>query len=83
MQLAIVPLLAGRLAGPEFFATGITGATGAGKLPTATTHMPERHANLFAYKPLSHRHAPEVVRHVANATGTAPASSRRATAVAV
>ena len=72
MQLAIVPLLARGLAGPDVVATGITGATGSGKSPTATTHMPERHANLFAYKPLAHRHAPEVVRHVANATGVAP-----------
>lgn len=73
MQLAMVPLLKSGLAEPNFVATGITGATGSGKVPTATTHLPERHANLFAYKPLSHRHAPEVVAHVAAATGTTPA----------
>lgn len=73
MQLAIVPLLKLGLALPDIVATGITGATGSGKVPTATTHLPERHANLFAYKPLAHRHAPEVVQHVADATGTAPA----------
>ena len=73
MQLAIVPLVAGGLTEPRFFATGVTGATGAGKVATPTTHTPERHSNLFAYKPLGHRHAPEVVRHVSNATGTAPA----------
>lgn len=73
MQLAIVPLLKHGLSEPNLVATGITGATGSGKVPTATTHLPERHANLFAYKPLSHRHAPEVVAHVAAATGTAPA----------
>ncbi|MEL6199090.1 MAG: N-acetyl-gamma-glutamyl-phosphate reductase [Pseudomonadota bacterium] len=73
MQLAIVPLLKHGRSKPEFVATGITGATGSGKMPTATTHLPERHANLFAYKPLSHRHAPEVVAHVAAATGTTPA----------
>lgn len=72
MQLAIVPLMARGLAEPDVVATGITGATGSGKSPTATTHTPERHSNLFAYKPLAHRHAPEVVRHVANATGAKP-----------
>ena len=72
MQLAIVPLMARGLAEADVVATGITGATGSGKSPTPTTHMPERHSNLFAYKPLSHRHAPEVVRHVANATGVTP-----------
>ncbi len=69
MQLAIVPLLRAQLTREDFFACGITGSTGAGKQPTATTHTPERHSNLFAYKPLSHRHAPEVMAQVQAATG--------------
>ena len=69
MQLAIVPLLKADLVVPEFFASGVTGSTGAGKQPTATTHTPERHSNLFAYKALSHRHAPEVVAHTQAASG--------------
>jgi N-acetyl-gamma-glutamyl-phosphate reductase len=69
MQLAIVPLLRADLVTPEFFASGVTGSTGAGKQPTATTHTPERHSNLFAYKALSHRHAPEVVAQAEFATG--------------
>ncbi len=72
MQLAIAPLLAANLVETRFFANGITGATGAGKTPIATTHTPERHSNLFAYKPLAHRHAPEVVNHLEAATGTRP-----------
>ena len=72
MQLAIVPLLELRLAEPAFYCTGITGSTGAGKTPLPTTHMPERHANLFAYKPLDHRHAPEVEAQVEAATGERP-----------
>ncbi|MEL7309931.1 MAG: N-acetyl-gamma-glutamyl-phosphate reductase [Pseudomonadota bacterium] len=72
IQLAIVPLLSLGLTDRSFFANGVTGSTGAGKTPIATTHMPERHANLFAYKPLAHRHAPEVVAQVASATSHTP-----------
>ncbi len=69
MLLAIVPLLASELTTGVFAASGITGSTGSGKNPTATTHHPERHSNLFAYKPLAHRHAPEVVALAKAATG--------------
>ncbi|MEM7611006.1 MAG: N-acetyl-gamma-glutamyl-phosphate reductase [Pseudomonadota bacterium] len=73
MQLAIVPLLAAGITHNQFFTSGVTGSTGSGKLPTATTHSPERHSNLFAYKPLAHRHAPEVIAHADAATGIRPA----------
>lgn len=73
MLLALVPLTAGGFTDNRYFATGITGSTGSGKTPTPTTHSPERHSNLFAYKPLAHRHAPEVVALTEQATGTAPA----------
>ncbi len=72
MQLALVPALALGWSDGHFFANGVTGATGAGKTPIATTHMPERHANLFAYKALAHRHAPEVVAQVAAAVDQTP-----------
>ena len=58
--LATVPLLSSGLTDAEVFITGITGSTGSGKLPQAGTHHPERNSNLYAYKPLQHRHAPEV-----------------------
>jgi N-acetyl-gamma-glutamyl-phosphate reductase len=69
MLLAIVPLLGSGLSTGVFSASGITGSTGSGKSPTATTHHPERHSNLFAYKPLGHRHAPEVAALAQAATG--------------
>ncbi|MCC7258771.1 MAG: N-acetyl-gamma-glutamyl-phosphate reductase [Gammaproteobacteria bacterium] len=72
MLLAAVPLLKLGIAGPDFFATGITGSTGAGRSPIATTHHPERHANLFAYQPLAHRHAPEVAGLCEQLTGQRP-----------
>ena len=69
--LGAVPLLAAGLIEPKLFVTGITGSTGSGRSPSATTHHPERHSNLFAYKPLAHRHAPEIAALAESATGVA------------
>lgn len=65
--LAIVPLLRAGLATPEFFVAAVTGSTGAGRKLAETTHHPERHANLFAYQPLTHRHRPEIEQLAAEA----------------
>lgn len=67
--LASVPLCAGDLAPGQVFLSGITGSTGSGKSPLPGTHHPERHSNLYAYKPLSHRHAPEIAGGIAAAGG--------------
>lgn len=58
--LATVPLIASGLTDADVFISGITGSTGSGKRPSAGTHHPERNSNFYAYKPLAHRHAPEV-----------------------
>jgi N-acetyl-gamma-glutamyl-phosphate reductase len=39
---------------------GITGSSGAGVTPSATTHHPVRAVNLRTYRPLLHQHAPEI-----------------------
>lgn len=67
--LAAVPLIRSQLAYAELFVTGITGSTGSGRSPQAGTHHPERHSNLYAYKPLAHRHAPEIAALTRAATG--------------
>ena len=67
--LASVPLLKAKITNNELFVTGVTGSTGSGKSPGAGTHHPERHGNLYAYKPLSHRHTPEIVSLAAAASG--------------
>jgi N-acetyl-gamma-glutamyl-phosphate reductase len=72
MLLSIVPLLKLDLTEPTVAAMGITGSTGSGRTPIATTHHPYRHANLYAYKPLEHRHAPEVVEMCASASNVEP-----------
>ncbi|MEM8982982.1 MAG: N-acetyl-gamma-glutamyl-phosphate reductase [Pseudomonadota bacterium] len=69
MLLGAAPLVAAELVGPDLFVTGITGSTGSGKAPSPTTHHPERHANLYSYKPLVHRHAAEVDSVLAAMTG--------------
>ena len=61
MLLGAVPLLQLDLIEPELNAFGITGSTGSGQAPSTGTHHPVRNSNLYAYKPLEHRHAPEVV----------------------
>lgn len=58
--LATVPLLKLGLVEPRVSVVAVTGSTGAGKTPTATTHHPARRSNLYAYNPLSHRHEPEM-----------------------
>jgi N-acetyl-gamma-glutamyl-phosphate reductase len=72
MLLASVPLLQLDLAEPDLYAVGITGSSGSGRTPTATTHHPERHSNVFAYQPLTHRHAPEVAAICEELTGHRP-----------
>lgn len=67
--LGIVPLRAAGQAAPEFFVSAVTGSTGAGRKLAETTHHPERHANMFAYQPLVHRHRPEIERLAAEAAG--------------
>lgn len=58
--LAAIPMSRSGLTTNEFFVTGVTGSTGSGRTPQAGTHHPERHGNLYAYKPLEHRHTPEM-----------------------
>ena len=67
--LASVPLLAQGLIEPRLFVSGVTGSTGSGRHPTAGTHHPQRHSDLYAYNPLAHRHTPEVRALAAAATG--------------
>ena len=72
VTLATVPLLALGLVEPEIGVTAVTGSTGAGRTPTATTHHPERRSTLFAYGALSHRHEPEMRALALAATGIEP-----------
>ena len=54
---------------------GKSGSSGAGRALAASFHHPERHANVNAYKILSHRHEPEIRQALGD-----PAGSRISTA---
>lgn len=59
LSLALWPLVT-CLGEFEAHVTALTGASGSGARPSATTHFPTRDGNVRAYKPLAHRHLAEV-----------------------
>lgn len=67
--LGTIPLVDSGLVTGPLFVSAVTGSTGSGKAAQPGTHHPERHSNLYAYKPLAHRHAPELERLTEQATG--------------
>lgn len=66
IQLALLPLAATGLLTDDVEVTGITGSTGAGVKPGATTHFSWRTDNLSVYKPFSHQHLAEIRRSLAS-----------------
>jgi [amino group carrier protein]-6-phospho-L-2-aminoadipate/5-phospho-L-glutamate reductase len=60
IELGLLPLAKAGLLSGRVETVGITGSSGAGVTPTATTHHPVRANNLRAYRPLAHQHAPEI-----------------------
>jgi N-acetyl-gamma-glutamyl-phosphate reductase len=70
--LAIVPLLKLGISEPRLFVAGVTGSSGSGRTPSAGTHHPQRHSDMYAYNALGHRHAPEVAALSAAASGIQP-----------
>ncbi len=62
IQLSLLPLAAaGKLPKDgEINITAITGSTGAGVKPGATTHFSWRNDNLSVYKPFTHQHLKEI-----------------------
>lgn len=59
IQLGILPILKSQSIA-EIYTTGITGATGAGKSLSETTHFSWRQNNISAYKTLTHQHLEEI-----------------------
>ena len=62
IELALLPLAKAGLLSGVVHVNGITGSSGSGIAPGATTHHPSRAGNLRTYKPLEHQHVPEVVQ---------------------
>ncbi len=61
VELGLLPLARAGLVEGVVHVQGITGSSGSGVAPQATTHHPTRAGNLRAYKPLWHQHVPEIV----------------------
>lgn len=62
IQLAVLPLAAAGLLHGDIEVTAITGSTGAGVKPSATTHFSWRNNNISAYKTFTHQHLAEIGR---------------------
>lgn len=64
IQLALLPLANKGLLNGEVHVHAITGSTGAGQMPTDTTHFSWREGNLSAYKIFEHQHQDEILQSI-------------------
>jgi len=64
IQLALLPLAAAGLLTETAHVTAVTGSTGAGVKPSATTHFSWRTDNLSTYKVFEHQHLKEICRNL-------------------
>lgn len=60
IQLAVLPLAKHLLLNNELHVNAITGSTGAGVKPSATSHFSWRNDNVSVYKPFTHQHLHEI-----------------------
>lgn len=60
IQLALLPLAKHLMLNDDVMVTAITGSTGAGVKPQATSHFSWRDNNLSVYKAFQHQHVPEI-----------------------
>lgn len=60
IQLALLPALQSGIISGDIHINGITGSTGAGQKPGATTHYSWRNDNISVYKTFTHQHLLEI-----------------------
>ena len=60
IQLGLLPLAKAGLLEGDVAVNAITGSTGAGVKPSATTHFSWRSGNMSVYKAFNHQHVPEI-----------------------
>ena len=65
IQLGLLPSASMGLLTNDVMVNAITGSTGAGQKPTATTHFSWRNNNMSIYKPFTHQHVPEICQSLA------------------
>lgn len=73
IQLGLMPLAANGLLTSEVSVTGITGSTGAGVKPGATSHFSWRNNNISVYKAFEHQHLIEIKYNLGMVQGSAVA----------
>ncbi|MBE6308305.1 MAG: N-acetyl-gamma-glutamyl-phosphate reductase [Bacteroidaceae bacterium] len=64
IELGLLPLAKEHLLKGDISVNAITGSTGAGVKPSATTHYSWRNNNISIYKPFTHQHLPEILQSV-------------------
>ena len=74
IQLALLPAAKLGLLTEDVVVNAITGSTGAGQKPAATTHFSWRSNNLSIYKAFKHQHIAEIRQSLAQAQGSLDAS---------
>ena len=72
IQLALLPLAAMHVIESEIQVTAITGSTGAGVKPGATTHFSWRNNNISTYKVFEHQHLLEIRRNLCKVASAIP-----------
>ena len=74
IQLALLPAAHLNLLKEDVSVNAITGSTGAGQKPGATTHFSWRNNNLSIYKPFTHQHLAEIRQSLTQVQGHLDAS---------
>ena len=69
IQLALLPAAAMKIITDDVAVNAITGSTGAGRKPGATTHFSWRMGNMSIYKPFKHQHVPEIKQSLKQVQG--------------
>ena len=64
IELGLLPLAKEHLLKGDVSVNAITGSTGAGVKPQATTHFSWRNDNISIYKPFEHQHLPEIMQSI-------------------
>lgn len=70
IQLGLLPAAEMGLITKDVAVNAITGSTGAGQKPGATTHFSWRTDNLSIYKPFTHQHVPEIKQSLRQVQGS-------------
>ena len=70
IQLGLLPLAKHLMLNGDIMVNAITGSTGAGVKPGATSHFSWRNNNLSIYKPFNHQHVPEIRQSLTQVQGS-------------